>query len=501
MKNRLVTMLVLSAVGAASYPCHAEGVADSSGASAAAPLARLDESFVVYPLPKGAEAYASIDGRKMHKYVVELSEISRRFRNDIDPHYWGRITGTASDAATAEWLAAKYRSLGLSDVRIQSLALPPQWFPTDWEATISPAGGETMSLSSAQPFHGANPLPASGVKTEAVYGGLGAEADFMGKDVRGKAVFVYGMLGVKNEGGVRRAAEKGAAVVFDVSMLPGNMRFQQYPSGTDVPAFSLGNDDGLAVRAMIETAGNQPPEVRVTLGTRMVPDLKTHLIWGSLPGATDETIYVIAHTDGWFDAAGDNASGVASMIGLAEHYARMPREARRRTLVFVGLDGHHNGSDGGVGRRWMVQNRSQLFSRTALMINVEHPSTIATQSRPRYHPEGKIVTANTYMPMVWYGGGKQRPQLEESVRSAFREFGVPLALDPNIRPPAGDLGVFYKFLPGVTVSEFHTYFHTDLETPETVPWTGLEASTRAFARIIDQVNKWPLSALQRPEEQ
>ena len=40
----------------------------------------------------------------------------------------------------------------------------------------------------------------------------------------------------------------------------------------------------------------------------------------------------------------------------------------------------------------------------------------------------------------------------------------------------------------------------DLETPETVPWTGLEASTRAYACIIDEVNKLPLTALQRPEE-
>ena len=33
-----------------------------------------------------------------------------------------------------------------------------------------------------------------------------------------------------------------------------------------------------------------------------------------------------------------------------------------------------------------------------------------------------------------------------------------------------------------------------------VPWTGLEAATRAYAKVIDEVNKLPLSALQRPEE-
>jgi hypothetical protein len=33
-----------------------------------------------------------------------------------------------------------------------------------------------------------------------------------------------------------------------------------------------------------------------------------------------------------------------------------------------------------------------------------------------------------------------------------------------------------------------------------VAWTGLEVTMRAYAKIIDEVNKLPLSAFQRPEE-
>jgi hypothetical protein len=73
-------------------------------------------------------------------------------------------------------------------------------------------------------------------------------------------------------------------------------------------------------------------------------------------------------------------------------------------------------------------------------------------------------------------------------------------LDPNPRPPAGDLGAFFRGVPSVATSEFYHYFHTDAETPDTVPWTGLEASTRAYAKIIDEVNKLELTELQRPEE-
>ena len=45
------------------------------------------------------------------------------------------------------------------------------------------------------------------------------------------------------------------------------------------------------------------------------------------------------------------------------------------------------------------------------------------------------------------------------------------------------------------------YMHSTGDTPENVAWTGLEAATRAYAKIVDEVNKLPLSALQRPTEQ
>ena len=93
------------------------------------------------------------------------------------------------------------------------------------------------------------------------------------------------------------------------------------------------------------------------------------------------------------------------------------------------------------------------------------------------------------MPLQWYAGGKDRPQLRAIVWNAFKEFGMPLELDPSPTPPASDMSYFYRFVPGVDTSEYHNYFHTDWETPEVVPWTGLEAATRAYAKVIDEVNK------------
>jgi len=462
----------------------------------------LDDAFLRWPLPEGAERYAALDGKRMHRDVVEQALISRRYRDQVHPKFWGRITGTSSDQQSAEWLKAKFETIGISAVRIQPLDLEPQWMPQTWEVVVTGAG-KTVRLETAQPFYGANALPAGGVDVEAVYAGLGSDADFAGKNVSGKAVFVFNQTGLRDEGAVRRADARGAAVIFEVDMLPGNMRYQAYPSGTQAPAFTVGSDDGYAARDVIAAMpAGQAARVKASFEMRRVPGLKTSLVWGALPGVTDETIYLIAHRDGWFDAAGDNASGVASIVALAEYYAMVPQTERRRTMIFVGLDGHHNsGTGAGVGRRWMWDNRARLFPKTALMINAEHPSTIQTTVRPRYYQGGDtIVWSNTYMPQQWYAGGPSRRTLETIAVHAFRAFGASMYLDPNPRPPAGDLGALFRGVPGVATSEFYHYFHTDQETPDAVPWTGLEATTRAYARIIDEVNKVPLTELQRPEE-
>jgi peptidase M28-like protein len=511
MRKMMIGALALAAVAAVAAVVGRDARAQTSPSSAsaprttplAAPSGKLEDALLEWPLPPGEQAYGKIDGRHLHRYVDEQAAIARRYRDQGHPKFWGRIIGSSADAESAEWLANKFRSSGLSDVRIQPLDLGPQWFPQRWSVAVT-AAGKTITLDSAQPDYRAAGLPAGGIDVEAVYGGMGSAADLAGKDLKGKAVFTYTMLGAHNEDAVKRADEHGALAIFEVDMSPGNMRYQAYPSNTNAPAFTVGGDDGLAVR---ELMGSLPPgqtaRVKATLDVQMVPNLKTALVWGTLPGATDETIYIVAHRDGWFEASGDNAGGVAAMVGLAEYYAKVPQAQRRRTMVFIGLDGHHNtGPGSAVGGVWLNDpaNKAKLFAKTALSINCEHPSTIQTYVRPRYIAGDVLRWSNMYTAQQWYAGGPSRPELTTIAVKAFKAHGVPLLTEPNSRPPAGDLGRLYRFTPGVATSEFFHYFHTDQESPDTVPWTGLQATTRAYAAIVDEVNKHPLTMFQRPEE-
>ena len=84
---------------------------------------------------------------------------------------------------------------------------------------------------------------------------------------------------------------------------------------------------------------------------------------------------VVAHLDAYFDGALDNGSGVATMLGLAEHFATVPREKRRRNIYFVSPAAHHEGDL--AANVWHKQMQP-FFAKTALILNCEHVSV--TQS-------------------------------------------------------------------------------------------------------------------------
>ena len=454
---------------------------------------------IEWPLPTADKAYAIIDGKHLHEYVVEQAMISRRYRDNGHPQFWGRITGTSGDAEDAQWLLDKFKQLGMIDTHIQQIDMPPQWIAKSWSVSVT-SGGKTVPLSSAEVAYRTPATKGDGLDLGAVYAGLGTEEDFQGRNVRGKAVFVFGMprpgKSAAQSGALKRAEEMGAAAIFSVEGLPGNVKYQSYDVHTHVPTFSLGTDDGQAVRDMIGQAGAaNPPHVKIRVDAGNDPTItKTGLVFGTLPGMTDETIYITAHRDGWFDAAGDNGGGVATMIGLAEYFAKIPKSQRRRTMVFVGLDGHHQIKPGWFGAEWLVAHRNEFFTKTALMINCEHPSDVATHGTA-----GGLTDAP--IPLEWYAGGPSRPELTKIAADAFREFGLATWANPSPIPPSSDLDRFWWFLPGADAqSNDFLFFHTDANTPETVPWTGLEAATRAYARIIDEVNKIELKNLQRPAE-
>jgi hypothetical protein len=455
----------------------------------AAEVYDLEDAYLDWPVAAADQAYAAIDGHHLHDYVEQITAISRRYR-DAGHQYWGRIEGTSADLENAQWVEERFRDIGL-EVRTQSFDLPAQWMPQSWDVTAS-SGGRSVALTSAQPGSRTVGTEGDGLALDVVYVGLGNAADFQGRDVRGKAVLIYSIPepgvwsnSARSNGAVARAQEGGAAAAFVVIRLPGNIatQFSVNPRGANVgqpiPAFTMGFEDGETLREMIESApAGQPAQVSVRLDIDMVEGLQSYNVWGTLPGATDEKILVVAHRDGYFEAAGDNASGMATMLGLAEYFAQIPQDQRRRTIQFIGSTGHHGTA---IGVQWIADNAETALDGTALIINAEHTALTA-----QHQFAGRLRPSNTMNALHWSFNGSRR--LIDIAIDAFDSFGVPTYTGTDGVAMA-EISRIRSLAPAFGVIDVDTYYHSDHETAETVPWTGLAATTRAMAKIIDGVNE------------
>jgi hypothetical protein len=484
-------ILALATAGAQQTPSQAPPLL-------APPIKPLADSYLEWPLPESAREYGRIDGRHLHAYVEELAAISRKSR-DAGNQWWGRITGTPAHTETQNVLAAKFKNLGLSNVRLEEYPLPPAWFPKSWQVRVSQAG-KAVTLKTAHPVLRASATPSDGLDLDAVYVGLGTPADFAGRDVRGKAVIVYSVPSpsalnhsARTDGAMKIAEDNGAAAILIVLGIPGNFATQLWGSGgegpnqTKVPWFSLGQEDGLVARQMLESG---PAKVHVQLAIEVRENLKPAAVWGVLPGATEENILVIAHSDGFWEAALDNASGVSSMLGLIEYFAKVPRERRRRTITFMVPVGHHVTPD--VSLQTLHDTGKAFLDKTALIINAEHVTTTQTYLYGNVLRKSNTVTAHRFFV------GRSR-RLAELLIDDFRLFGVGLYELPSTRfAVAGDLSKLTEDAPGIEVIESNAFYHSDHDTPDIIPPAGLESITRAYAKLIDDVNRFDLKDIVDP---
>lgn len=454
----------------------------------------LDASYIRVPLPPGEQKYGRIDGDRLRQVVDEIAAVSRKSRDDGEL-VWGRVAGTKYDDMVEGLVESKFKQLGLDDVHRQYFSLPPQWFPTKFEFSAS-AAGRSAKFATVRPTIGSSATPPQGIDAEAVWVGLGTEGDFAGRDVRGKVVVIQSMPmpgvvahSAAYNGSAQRAAERGAVAIVINIAIPGNYQVAAFfggnprSPGSGLPSFSIGTDDMTALQKLM-SAGAVRIQARLDVEQRN--GLRDASVWGSLPGTTDEDIVVMAHHDAYFEGALDNASGMSVMLGLAEYFAKIPREQRRRTIKFVTTSGHHAGS---LGTAWMHENRATVLAKTALIINCEHVSVTQAyfdRMSPTMHMSDNIDARR------WWVNGSSR--LATIALDAFRTFGVTIydTMDPTT---TADMMAVDRDAPSMQLIESAVYYHTDHDTVAVVPAPGLAAVARAYAKIIDQTNTLDRPAL------
>lgn len=447
-----------------------------------------DESMLRAPalLPEDRK-YADLEGKHLKQLVMEIDAISLKDR-DSGNLFWGRNVGTPGHTATQDWVEGYFRKAGLTEVHRLPFDLAPQWTPKAWTLTFTSAG-KTYDLKSARPATRTASTPPEGLEWDLVWVGEGTAADFAGRNVAGKAVLIHDIPlpgdirhSAQIDRVVDRAFERGAAAVGLMFGVSDNFAIWQATTGR--PGFNVGFEDGKILRDLL--GQGQPVKVSFKMTSEMRSGLKTASVLGTLPGTTDEDITIFAHIDGYFRAALDNASGLAVLIGLVEHFSKVPQAARRRNIRFVGSAGHH----GGPGARWFHDNKDTALAKTAFAINLEHVAAV----RSKYWGN-KLRMTTTVAPMRWWVWGSK--PLMDAALGAFARFnvGVTADMDPGA---SGEMGTVARDVPSMQVITSPEVKHTEQDTPEWVPASGLEEIARAYAKIIDEVNRLDRKELMPP---
>ncbi len=446
-----------------------------------------DAQYPKFPLLPSQKAYADIDGARMKKDIIALSNVALKYRADGHPQWWGRFPGTTADAEGTQYMLNEFKRLGFKTESVP-FTLPTDWRPTSWDGSYTTADGKTINLTTIFPASGTKTPGPEGITAEAVWVGIGDKADFLGRDVKGKAVIIYSVFvpGGRSHSASNRAhlfnantnaVKAGAAMIINVMAVPGNGQFQPEDGVKQVTQMTLSQDEGFALRDRL--AAGEKITITAHLNVPPLTDVKTAYHWAILPGKSDEQIMLQVHTDGYFQAAEDNSSGMAAGLELARHYAALPLAKRPRTIVFLMFPDHHHGE---YAHQKLI-DPTYDWSKVALKLTLEHPSETAL-----YMYNDDLTPSNQLSATRWNALGS--PEFETMALQQLADFGNSV-YGVEDGPKNG------AFAPSFHIIN-HIIYHTSLDTPELVPAEGMVRATRAYASIIDHVNQMTIAQVKGP---
>ncbi len=459
-------------------------------------------------LPAEEDPYREIRGAEVFRYLQDIAEVTHTNRPEGEK-YWGRIAGSRAEVATAEYLAEQFRHFNLSDVHLETVHGGKQWWPLNWEVTLlgEPAygaGTTDYTFSSAFPAlqlegkgEKAAALEIDNLEAELIFIGQGHTIDLMGRNLEGKVAVVLANLQPDAffqtaRGYVHAIEDAGAIGLITVMDGPGNHQYALEDMGpASLPAFVLGGDDGrFLIDAMAAAGADQPLRVRINYKTEIRSSWEGQNVLATVPGQIDEWVVVIAHLDGYFESANDNAAGIASMLALARYFSSTD-EKPQRNMLFVGTSGHHEFSDGAA---IFIQDHADILDKTVVVMNVEHPASTMSYYRgalkfKRFTVPGQLMTTTTHGARS-LNVSNSNPLIINFYRQAIDRYGLVIDAILERRPPTGDAIAFFRA--GNTVLQIldaNIWYHSDGDLIDTIPSVGLERATRIYAEVLDKIDQ------------
>lgn len=377
--------------------------------------------------------------------------------------------GTPAGRQAADYIAARFDGLGLSDIHEETFQFP-RWELLAKQLSLTIDGAPLTPGFDV--FECSGPGTATGAAVIDV--GTATDADLAGKDLTGKVALVTRDPSFHRAAQYRNVTAKGAAAMLYLSIAPqnlrqvGSVRFDWEAAGT-IPALTVGADDAATIKSAL-TAGK---DVRATfdIAIRSTPAVGRNVV-ARIPGERPETIALGAHYDTWFAGASDNGGGVAELLAVADR--RMRRGKPRYTIELVAFDGEEIGLYGGYDflRKRRVLTPSPLLA----VINFESPSAHAPDIAGLVH--------------------SNQPALDEALQAAHLRqiYAVYAGLEVVAQLFGGIIptdiqGVYRSGVPTVSTAVTNPYYHTAMDTPDKVDLDLLVRSTDAFDEAIELLMK------------
>jgi hypothetical protein len=410
-----------------------------------------------------------------------------------------RRPGSPQDQSVADWCEARFRELGLDDVRQEPVPLP-HWQSDHATLTAWPTG-EPADAITFPGFALPHTAPADGLEAPVV--------GFAPGDDAGGAIAVEWLaLSQLPQSYMTQVATsfhdpEGELADLDQT-IPFCTRFQEVAEPAmaagaagwvgvlDAPwdtcdyyvpydgvarpisALWLSRSSGAELRRLLDAG---PVTGRLDVDARR-DQVVAHNVVGTLPGASDEWVVIASHHDAPWASAVEDGSGIAMVLSQVAHWVDVPAEVRPHNLLFLLTTGHMTH---GAGTATFLRDHVDLLDRIVLEVHLEHAAVeVGPDLEPTGHPEVRW----------WFTS--QEPGLEAAVQEALEaeDLRRSLVLPPEVFGPSPTTDGGFFHLAGVPLVNFLTapmYLFDSADTLDKVHVDSLEPVGRATVRIVDSL--------------
>jgi hypothetical protein len=292
----------------------------------------------------------------------------------------GRLTASPAYVRATEWAAAKFRSYGIENVRLEPFTIPAGWQRgTASGAMLSPLSRPLYVAS----FGWAPSTPPGGVQGTVVMV-ADAEPDALRSredELRGKIVFLdttkiyaegYGKALAKLKAALSAFQKMGVLAAILADREKNNVLNARSAWGArllPLPTADIGMEDAMLIQRELERG---PVSIQLTIENKTAGETTVNNVVAEIRGSgrPDEWILIGAHLDSWDFGTGtqDNGTGAVSVLEIGRALMSLGK-APRRSVRLVLWGGEEQGL---LGSYAYTQTHQNELNKCVAVLNTDN---------------------------------------------------------------------------------------------------------------------------------